>query len=102
VSEPWYQWQGDDLLLWVRAQPRASRDALVGPYGDALKVQITAPPVEGKANEHLIRFLAKAFGVPRMQVELLSGESGRNKRFRISSPATLPASANIRPASQEC
>lgn len=86
-----YRWEGDDLILSVRVQPRASRDEIVGPLGNDLKVRITAPPVEGRANAHLIRFLAKAFAVPRARVTLLGGDSGRSKRLRISAPDRLPA-----------
>lgn len=86
----WYRWEGDDLLLRVRAQPRASRDELVGPEGGHLKVRITAPPLEGKANEHLSRFLAGLFAVPRARVELLAGDRSRIKRLRICSPGRLP------------
>jgi uncharacterized protein (TIGR00251 family) len=85
----WYRWDGDDLILRVHAQPRAAKDEIVGPHGDSLKIRITAPPVEGKANAHLIKFLAKAFGVPKSQVDLLSGETGRAKRFRIQAPRRL-------------
>jgi len=94
----WYQWQGEKLLLNIRVQPRASRDEIVGPHGEeALKVRITAPPVEGKANAHLIHFLASAFGVPRSQLSLLGGDSSRSKRIAIESPTKLPASAGINP-----
>ncbi|SFD46579.1 hypothetical protein SAMN05660831_01712 [Thiohalospira halophila DSM 15071] len=75
---------GDDLVLTLRVQPRAKNDAIVGPHGDAIRVRITAPPVEGKANDHLGRFLAKRFGVHRRDVTLISGESGRDKRVRIA------------------
>lgn len=87
---PWCQWDGSDLILRVHAQPRAAKDEIIGPHGDSLKIRITAPPVEGKANAHLIKFLAKAFGVSKSQVTLLSGETGRSKRFRIQTPAKLP------------
>jgi uncharacterized protein (TIGR00251 family) len=91
-----YQWQGENLILHVRVQPRASRDEIVGPHGDdALKIRITAPPVEGKANTHLIRFLAKAFGVSRSQIRLLGGDSSRIKQLSIDSPQQLPAVAGI-------
>jgi uncharacterized protein len=86
----WYRWEGDDLLLDLLVQPRAPRDELVGPQGDALKVRITAPPVAGRANEHLIRFLAKAFGVGRGNVQLVSGFGARRKALRIRRPARLP------------
>ncbi len=94
----WYQWQGEDLILTLRVQPRASRDEIVGPHGDTLKVRITAPPVEGKANAHLLRFLADAFDVPRASVVLLSGDSARGKRVRISSPGVLPAETGVEAA----
>lgn len=79
----------------LRVQPRASRDEIVGPHGEALKVRITAPPVDGKANAHLIRFLAKVFRVAPNAITLLSGESGRNKRVVIKQPNTLPPAAEI-------
>lgn len=86
----WYRWDGDDLLLQVRVQPRASCDELGEALGDQLKIRITAPPVDGKANDHLIRFLAKTFGVPKGQVHLESGASSRNKQLRIEAPRILP------------
>lgn len=90
MSQPWYRWDGDDLLLRLQVQPRASGDAWVGPMGDAYKVRISAPPVEGKANALLIRFLAKAFGVGRSRVTLVQGGSARRKLFRIQVPAKFP------------
>lgn len=94
----WYRWQGADLLLTVRLQPRASRDEIVGPHGDALKIRITAPPVEGQANAHLLRFLADAFDVSRNQVTLVSGDTARSKQLRITAPRCLPPKAMIQPA----
>jgi len=87
----WYRWEGEDLLLHLRVQPRAKRDELGEPQGEQLKVRITAPPVEGKANAHLRRFLAGLFGVPLSSVEILAGDQTRNKRMRIRTPARLPA-----------
>ncbi len=89
-----YRWHGNALELNVRVQPKASRDEIVGPLGSDLKVRITAPPAEGKANIHLVRFLAKTFGVPRTRVTLVSGERGRSKRLRIDTPARLPEMIN--------
>jgi uncharacterized protein (TIGR00251 family) len=91
LAAPWCQWDGEDLLLAVHIQPRASTDSLGGTHGDRLKIRLTAPPVDGKANSHLIRFLAKHFGVPCRQVLLLSGENSRAKRVRIQCPRKLPA-----------
>ena len=90
-NHPWYQWDGKDLVLAVHIQPKASRDALDGTYGERLKIRITAAPVDGKANTHLVRFLARLFGVPRRQVQLLAGENSRVKRIRIRQPGKLPA-----------
>ncbi|WP_455217217.1 DUF167 family protein [Kaarinaea lacus] len=86
----WFQWDGEDLLLDIRVQPRASRDEIVGPFGGNLKIRITAPPLDGKANIHLIRFLSEVFGTPKSRIELVSGQAGRHKRVRIRSPESLP------------
>ena len=79
------------MLLAVHIQPRASKDCIDGLYGDRLKIRITAPPVDNKANAHLVRYLAQLFGVPRNRVTLLSGAQSRAKRVRIQQPGGLPA-----------
>lgn len=87
----WYRWEGEDLILHLRVQPKASRDAFAGPYGeDEYKVTLTAPPVDGKANAHLTKFVAKAFGLPRSRVVLESGAHSRSKCLRLKSPKILP------------
>ena len=87
----WYRWEGDELILRLRVQPKASRDALVAPYGsDEYKVTLTAPPVAGQANLHLLKFIAKTFGLPRSQVILESGAHSRSKCLRLKSPTRLP------------
>ncbi|MDF1551716.1 MAG: DUF167 family protein [Deferrisomatales bacterium] len=73
---------GCRLRLWV--QPRAARDEVAGVQGDAVKVRLTAPPVEGKANGALVRFLARQLGVPRGAVELTAGAGSRHKTVRVS------------------
>lgn len=98
----WYQWQDDQLFLNIHVQPRASQDEIIGPHGtDSLKIRITAPPVDGKANSHLIKFLAKSFGVAKSHVELISGASGRDKRVVISNPKRLPEPARITPPARQ-
>jgi len=67
----------------VRVQPRARRNALVGELGDVLKVALTAPPVDGKANEACIEFFAEALNLPRSAVMIASGETSRNKVLRV-------------------
>ncbi len=86
----WYRWQGENLILRVRIQPRAAKDEIAGLYGDRLKVRITAPPTDGRANEHLRAFLAKQFGVPKTRITLLSGTGSRDKRLRIENPQRIP------------
>ena len=72
------------VLLAVHVQPKASRDGVCGQHGDSLKVAITSPPVDGKANIYLTRYLAELFGVARRDVTLQSGQTSRKKTFRIS------------------
>ena len=81
----------------VQVQPRARCDAFAGLHGDAVKIRLTAPPVDGKANAALIAFLADAFGVPKRQVTLLSGETGRTKLIRIALPTEMPSSLPVPP-----
>ena len=91
MSAGWYMWQDTALVLDIRVQPRASQNEIAGVVGERLKVRLTAPPVDGKANLALLKFLAECCGVPRGQVTLLSGDTGRNKRVRINNPRQLPA-----------
>lgn len=71
------------VLLKVAARPGASRSAVQGLVGDALKVAIQAPPEKGKANDELVRFLAKALGLRRPQVTLVKGDTSRDKVVRV-------------------
>ncbi|MCG6862598.1 MAG: DUF167 family protein [Chromatiaceae bacterium] len=89
-DDTWYRWRDGVLILNVRVQPRAKTDALIGPEGGHLRVRIAAPPIEGKANERLRRFLAGEFGVPQSRVELVAGGQARLKRIRIQAPRRLP------------
>lgn len=67
----------------VRVRPRASKSAVAGEHGGALKIRLAAPPAEGQANDELTRFLAKLFDVPRAQIAILSGQTSRNKIVRV-------------------
>ena len=86
----YFRWDGEDLILDCHLQPKASSDEFAGLHGVRLKIRLTAPPVEGKANAHLLAFLGKAFGVAKSQVSLISGELNRQKRVRIQRPQKLP------------
>lgn len=84
------------VKLAIHVQPRASRNAIVGWHGEALKVALTAPPVDGAANAALISLLAEAFDLKRSQVRLLHGDSSRQKLVELDIDegqlrATLPA-----------
>jgi uncharacterized protein (TIGR00251 family) len=73
----------DELRLKVRVKPRAAKSRVLGPKGDTLEVAVAAPPVDGAANEELIRTLADHYGVPKRAVEILSGETARIKLVRV-------------------
>lgn len=75
--------KGGAASFRVRVQPRASRTDVAGEYDGAIKLRITAPPVEGKANEECIRFLARLLDVPPRAIEIVSGASSRDKVIRV-------------------
>lgn len=85
-----FQWHGDDLILNIRVQPRAASDGFAETLGDSIKLRISAAPVDGKANKHLIAFIARTFKVAKANVSIISGESGRNKRIKIHQPERIP------------
>ncbi|MDI3324645.1 DUF167 family protein [Pontibacterium granulatum] len=93
----YYQWQNKDLILSCHLQPKATKDEIVGLHGDSLKIRITAPPIDGRANTHLIKFLAKTFGVTKRDITILSGELGRQKRIKIKQPTKIPDILQIDP-----
>ena len=68
----------------VKVHPRAKKDGIAGTVGDALKLALTAPPVEGKANEACVRFFAEFLRVPRSSVTIAAGETSRNKVIRVN------------------
>ncbi len=74
----------DGVSFAVRVQPRARRNAIVGKLGDALKIALTAPPVDGRANEACVEFLAELLDIPRSSVTIASGQSSRNKVIRVT------------------
>ena len=75
--------QTNAVVFAVRVQPRASRNAVEGEWQGALKVRLTAPPVDGKANAALCVFLAEQLNIPRSAVRILAGERSRNKRVEV-------------------
>lgn len=81
----WLGVSGDDVVLSLHVQPGAKRTELAGEHGEALKVRLGAPPVDGKANDCLIAFVAESLGVPKSRVILEAGLTSRTKRLRICS-----------------
>jgi uncharacterized protein (TIGR00251 family) len=78
------------LKLRVYLQPKASRNEMIGLHGDELKIAITAPPVDGKANVHLIKFIAKQFSVAKSAVSIIKGELNRHKTVQVLHPKKIP------------
>lgn len=70
-------------IIQVHATPRASKTQIQGLHGDALKIRLQAPPVDGKANDTLIEFLAATLGISKRQITLLSGQTSRQKRLNL-------------------
>jgi uncharacterized protein (TIGR00251 family) len=86
---------GQGIVLAVRVVPRAKRDELAGTVGDALKVRLRAPPVDGKANAALVEFLAELLGIPRQRVTLVCGGTSRTKRVRLQGVTAQQASCTF-------
>ncbi|MCX7780370.1 MAG: DUF167 domain-containing protein [Negativicutes bacterium] len=74
----------DGIIFKVRVQPRASRNAIAGLIGGAVKIQLTSPPVEGAANAACIDYLARLFAIAKSRVVILAGDKSRNKIVKIS------------------
>ena len=79
----------NELILKIRVEPRSSKSGIAGPYGDGLKVKLTSPPVEGKANKELVEVLARAFGIKKSDVEIVSGKSSKNKVVRLTGACNI-------------
>ncbi len=86
----WYRRNGDVLTLTLHVQPGAKRTEIAGLHGEALKIRLAAPPVEGRANEALLKFIAESFGVPLRQVELKQGGQSRHKVVVITGSSQEP------------
>lgn len=89
----WLRADGDGVLLTLHIQPGAKKTEVVGLHGEALKIRLAAPPVDGKANAALLAFVADRLGVPRSAVELVGGQTSRAKRVRVSAISPEQAAA---------
>lgn len=91
-----YQWQQSALFLRCHLQPKASNSEFAGLFNDRLKIRIAAPPVDGKANTMLVRFLSDQFSVPRSHIEITRGQNNREKTVKILSPKRLPLASKVK------
>ena len=79
----------------VHAKPRAKKSRIVGPRGDALEVALAAPPVDGAANEELVRVLSKALGITQRSVQILRGETSQKKLVAVELPPGMDGAAML-------
>ena len=85
----WYRVAADGrITLTLHIQPGAKKTEFAGLYGDALKIRLAAPPVDGKANEALVRFIAEALNLPKSAVNLKSGQTSRRKVLEVQGATT--------------
>ena len=74
---------GNDIIIKAKIVPGSSKNKIIGAYNDALKIAIAAPPVEGKANKKCIAYLAKYFDIAKSKIEIISGQTSKNKLIKI-------------------
>jgi len=87
----------DGCTVSVRVQPGAKKSVVLGLYGGAVKIALSAPPVDGKANDALVAFVAEKVGLPRARVSLLSGMTNRNKVLRVTGKSAAEVRAALSP-----
>ena len=96
----WYRVATDGrITLTLHIQPGAKKTEFAGQHGDALKIRLAAPPVDGKANEALVKFIAETLGIARSEVSIKSGHTSRRKVVEIDNPTRLDVIAKLLPAS---
>jgi len=91
TGDSFFAWDGDTLIVNILGKPSASKDAIGKPKGTQLKVSVTAAPKDGRATDHMVRFLAPQFGVTVSDIEVVFGQENVNKQLRIHAPRKLPA-----------
>ncbi len=89
---------GDGASFAVKIHPRAKKNAVSGEVGEALKIALTAPPVEGRANQACVEFLAELLKVPRSSVTIAAGQTSRNKVIRVAGLSAAEVGARLRRA----
>ena len=84
--KPWYNRTGEGWLLTIHAQPGAKKNEVAGLHGDALKIRVASPPIEGRANKALTDYIAQTLNIARNKVMVLRGEKGRDKQILVAVP----------------
>jgi uncharacterized protein len=90
TGDSFFAWEGDVLVVNILGKPSAGKDAIGKPKGTQLKISVTAAPFNGKATDHMVRFLAPLFGVPVANIKVVFGQENINKQLRITAPTKLP------------
>ncbi|MES2581516.1 MAG: DUF167 family protein [Pseudomonadota bacterium] len=90
TGDSFFAWDGDTLVVNILGKPAAGKDAIGKPMGTQLKVSVTAAPKDGKATDHMVRFLAPQFGVVVADIEVVFGQESVHKQLRIKAPKKLP------------
>ena len=98
---PWLTDTPDGAVLTLRLIPRAAKNAIQGEHGDALKIRLCAPPVDGAANAALIEFLSDTLSLPRARIRLLSGHTSRTKRVLLAGLSASAIRTKIQAGTQE-
>ncbi len=91
TGDSFFAWEGDTLVVNILGKPAASKDAIGKPMGTQLKVSVTAAPENGRATDHMVRFLAPLFGVAVADITVVFGRESVHKQLRIRAPHKLPA-----------
>ncbi len=91
TGNSFFAWDGDTLVVNILGKPASSKDTIGKPKGTQLKVSVTAAPKDGKATDHMVRFLAPLFGVSVRDITVVFGQENVNKQLRIKAPKKLPA-----------
>ena len=87
----WFWWEDDVLVFNILGKPSAKLTKIGKPFGNQLKISVAAAPVNGKATDHLVKFLAKEFGVKNSDIEVVFGRMNVNKQLRVKAPNKLPS-----------
>jgi uncharacterized protein (TIGR00251 family) len=99
MTADWLGSTDDGVRLTIRVQPRASRTEVVGPHGEALKIRLAAPPVDGAANRELVAFLAKRLRRPKSAITITGGEHARIKTVMVENAEAREVRAILFPES---